>query len=82
MANTTVTLDLPEGLWKDIDFAAFGEGIPPAQLVAKVMQAYLETADRAALEQGMRDIESGNVIDHEDVLRWFESIRTKASQAA
>lgn len=86
MANLTVTIELPEGLWKDIDFAAFQNEISPAALISRVMSAYLDTEDRKALDEALRqadaDTDAGNLIDHEEVVRWFESVRLKASEAA
>jgi predicted transcriptional regulator len=82
MANKTVTIELPEGIWSDIDFAAFGAKISPAELVANVMAAYLDAQDREALERAIREAESGEGIEHEEMERWLADVQARALKAA
>lgn len=86
MSAKTITIDIPDGQFPDLEAAASQEGLTLEEFVPRVLGVYLAEylALKEALEEADRDIAEGRTYSHEEVVANFEArfAEPKKSEAA
>ena len=82
MANTPLQVELSEEFLDHLRQLAREKNLSLNELVLEALEAYAHNSEQTAVEEGWRDIDNGNFVEHEEMLRRLEKLRLKASAAA
>jgi predicted transcriptional regulator len=84
MSLITVSIQVPEELWQQVqELAAANEATSDAVVYTALTNHFEPDEEtRLAIEEGIRQADAGQFIEHEEVLRWFEEKKRKAAEAA
>jgi RHH-type transcriptional regulator, rel operon repressor / antitoxin RelB len=84
MSAVTISLQIPQELWRRLEKASEYGAISTDDTVVSALEQYLEYEDetRAAVEEGIRQADAGELIDHEEVVKWFEAKKQRINEAA
>jgi len=84
MALITVSVQIPEELWARVTQSAEINQMTPDDVVYTAVENFFELSeeDRFAIEEGIRQADAGELIDHEEVVAWFEAQKRRATKAA
>jgi len=84
MALITVSIDLPEELWEQVQQSASHHSVDVNDVVYTAVQEFFELSndDRLAIAEGIRQADAGELIDHEEVVAWFEDQKNRGTKAA
>ncbi len=78
--NRTITAHIPEALAAQIDSFAEKMERPRGWIVKEALADWVEAqkAELQLIHEGVLDFEAGQVVAHEDVLSWIDSLDDKA----
>jgi predicted transcriptional regulator len=84
MAVITVSLQIPEELWARVLQSAEHHRVDADDVVYTAVEQFFELSaeDRLAIEEGIRQADNGELIDHEEVVAWFEKKKRSVTEAA
>ena len=82
MANTPLQVELSEEFLDHLRQLAREKNLSLNELVLEALEAYAHNSEQTAVEEGWRDIDNENFVEHEEMLRRLEKLRLKASAAA
>ncbi len=84
MALKTVSIQIPEELWARVTQAAEHHQMTSDDVVYTAIENFFELSeeDRLAVEEGIRQADAGELIDHEEVVAWFEAQKRRTTEAA
>ena len=84
MAVITVSLQIPEELWARVLQSAEQHQVDADDVVYNAVERFLELSeeDHAAIEEGIRQVDAGELIDHEEVVAWLEAQKRRTTKAA
>lgn len=72
MQTRTVTAHIPVELAEQVDAAAMRLERPRGWIVRQALQTWISREDwqRQMIAEGLKDIDEGRVIDHEEIKAW------------
>lgn len=84
MSAVTVSLQIPQELWSRLEKSSEHEAMSTDDTILSALTRYFEYEDetRAAVEEGIRQADAGELIDHEEVVKWFEAKKRGINEAA